>query len=356
MTYAPPTSFSSRAQGYSPGAAHPIRKQEEELEDDDARLLALLVLYQPRLQRAIADVLRTARRQVDVNELARLIERGDFDRFLTNTSATIANRIGARSSGVFVASGQSTAQLLSDALNVLSDFNQVNARAVAAMQRSQLELVQDFTREQRAATTAALAESLARGDNTRRQAESIRDSVGLTARQERAVQNYRRALERTAQGDRSALARSLRDRRFDQTVQNAAAAREPLSQEQIDRMVNRYRERYIGFRAETIARTETLRAVHSGNHEMYLQASEGENALFARQEIEQIWVTNVDGRERESHHLLNGVVRLIGQTFPGLAGPLRYPGDPSAPAEEVVNCRCSLRTQARILEAVNVAA
>ena len=37
-------------------------------------------------------------------------------------------------------------------------------------------------------------------------------------------------------------------------------------------MVERYRERYVKYRAEVIGRTEALRAVHAGNYEGYLQA------------------------------------------------------------------------------------
>lgn len=96
-------------------------------------------------------------------------------------------------------------------------------------------------------------------------------SIGLTLRQLEAVANYRRALE---QGSMDALTRELRDRRFDRTVRRAMADDRPLSRDQIERMVARYRQRFIGYRAEAIARTEALRAVHEGADEAYRQASE----------------------------------------------------------------------------------
>lgn len=43
---------------------------------------------------------------------------------------------------------------------------------------------------------------------------------------------------------------------------------------------------------------------------------------------------------RDSHAELDGKWALQGEYFPG--SPLRYPGDPTAPAEEVVNCHCVL--------------
>lgn len=43
---------------------------------------------------------------------------------------------------------------------------------------------------------------------------------------------------------------------------------------------------------------------------------------------------------RDTHAELDGKVALQGEYFPG--SPLRYPGDPTAPAREVINCRCVL--------------
>lgn len=41
---------------------------------------------------------------------------------------------------------------------------------------------------------------------------------------------------------------------------------------------------------------------------------------------------------RDTHAELDGKVALQGEYFPG--SPLRYPGDPTAPAHEVINCHC----------------
>lgn len=41
---------------------------------------------------------------------------------------------------------------------------------------------------------------------------------------------------------------------------------------------------------------------------------------------------------RDTHVALDGKVALQGEYFPG--SPLRYPGDPTAPAHEVINCHC----------------
>ena len=46
---------------------------------------------------------------------------------------------------------------------------------------------------------------------------------------------------------------------------------------------------------------------------------------------------------RESHKALDGVVMPAGEPFHTIWGnDLMFPGDPSAPAREVINCHCVL--------------
>lgn len=45
-------------------------------------------------------------------------------------------------------------------------------------------------------------------------------------------------------------------------------------------------------------------------------------------------------RSRDTHIALNGKKAMAGEIFPGSV--LRYPGDPNAPAREVINCHCRL--------------
>lgn len=80
-------------------------------------------------------------------------------------------------------------------------------------------------------------------------------------------------------------------------------------------------------RAGVIARTETNKAV---NNARFIQMKE--------EGVSQIqWISEQDDFVRESHDMLDGEIREIGQDFkPNLA----YPGDDRAPAAEVINCRC----------------
>lgn len=53
------------------------------------------------------------------------------------------------------------------------------------------------------------------------------------------------------------------------------------------------------------------------------------------------WTATKDGRTRRSHASLDGETVPWDETF---SNGLMYPGDPSGPAREVYNCRCTVRT------------
>lgn len=98
------------------------------------------------------------------------------------------------------------------------------------------------------------------------------------------------------------------------------------AQEIVNRVVN-----INGFRAERIARTESLRAINRGSHQVYM---ESDNVTHKQ------WNTTMDGRERDSHAILNSEVVRVNEPF---SNGLMYPLDPTGPPEQVVNCRCTHR-------------
>ena len=148
-------------------------------------------------------------------------------------------------------------------------FDGHNPRAVAVARREGAALVQQVSEDVRGMIRAAVADGIQRGLNPVDTARGIRDGLGLTARQWNAVANYRRALEL---GQSAALDRELRDRRFDASVRRAIAEKRKLSAEKIDRMVGRYTERYRAYRAQTVMRTESLRALGAGQRLAWQQA------------------------------------------------------------------------------------
>ena len=62
-------------------------------------------------------------------------------------------------------------------------------------------------------------------------------------------------------------------------------------------------------------------------------------AVQSRVMQSKVWLTQGDGRVRDSHAAIHGERVDIGAAF---SNGLRFPHDPLGPASETVNCRCSL--------------
>lgn len=95
-------------------------------------------------------------------------------------------------------------------------------------------------------------------------------------------------------------------------------------------------ERLTGFselRADTIARTETVGAYVNGHRD-------GAEGLGSYGPVEHVWRATHDRRTRPSHAEADGQVRPFGEPFDVGGEAMMHPHDSSAPAGEVVNCRC----------------
>lgn len=85
--------------------------------------------------------------------------------------------------------------------------------------------------------------------------------------------------------------------------------------------------------AKRVAQTERTRV------QSQARWAAGEEAKAAGVGVYNTWSTRMIN-SRETHIMLNGKKAMQGDYFPGSV--LRYPGDPSAPAREVINCHCVL--------------
>jgi uncharacterized protein with gpF-like domain len=90
-------------------------------------------------------------------------------------------------------------------------------------------------------------------------------------------------------------------------------------------------------RARTIAQTETTRAYGAGTLAAGLEQSRVTGRLLRKR-----WDSERDSRVRESHRDVDGEVRDLGMPFYVDDFPMQFPGDPIAPPESVINCRCDL--------------
>lgn len=90
-----------------------------------------------------------------------------------------------------------------------------------------------------------------------------------------------------------------------------------------------------------VARTAMTGAENAGRVNAYKQAQ----AMGI--ELGQVWIATLDGRTRPSHRELDGESVPVNSTF---SNGCRFPGDPSGPASEVMNCRCTLIANLRGFE------
>lgn len=281
------------------------------------------------------------REQLGAATLAPLVANGDVDAALAtvaDTAGRAAEAIATDANVAYIGAGAEAAGVIGTATSTPGTFSPTSSPAVARMQAADLTLVQGLTAEQVETVRAALVDGLRSGENPLAVARRIEGAIGLTPTQAGWVDNYRRSLE---QGSASALDRELRDKRSDRSVRRAASADgKPLTAKQIDTLVDRYRANVLRYRAQTIARTEALRAVHQGQEDA-IAAAIAAGDLTADQ-VAFTWLATKDKRTRPSHWEMHGQVRAYGEPFlSGDGNLLRYPGDPEAPASDVICCRCS---------------
>jgi len=84
---------------------------------------------------------------------------------------------------------------------------------------------------------------------------------------------------------------------------------------------------------ERIARTTMTGAAGAGQTAVYLAS-----AVVMGTE----WLSAYDERTRDAHKDAHGQVVMPGETFTVGGEELRYPGDPRASPENIVNCRCAV--------------
>lgn len=303
-------------------------------------LLAMADAMAPKWRARFLAVVKAIREQGTLRRIEELFLAGRVEDALV-LSETAALQLGRLYGETFTMAADQTAQLIANGLNITINYDTVNERALNEIRKNQLRLVRQFSEKQRLATREALQDGIRRGINPRDMAREFRGSIGLTDRQVRAVNNYRRMLEEL---DSTALRRKLRDARFDRTVTRAIKEGKPLSKQQIDRMVERYRSRYIKYRSEVIARTESLRAVHAGVDEMYQQAFD--SGTLRPDALIRTWDTSKDARVRASHRAMDRQQRPPGRPFEtGLGNFMRFPGDPEAPPADSIQDRCAVTTR-----------
>lgn len=87
-------------------------------------------------------------------------------------------------------------------------------------------------------------------------------------------------------------------------------------------------------RATVIARTETIGALNAGRYEAFRMIVEDDPGTA----YELMWLATEDHRTRPTHVEAEGQRVPVGSTFSVGGFPLAFPGDPSGPPQEVIQC------------------
>jgi hypothetical protein len=301
----------------------------------------------PKIARAFIAAIETIRTRVPAEQLARFIERRDFtsleNAFASHFTSTEWQAYGKAIEQAVLAGVKATSTTQGVINGAQADFEiavGLNPRLeqfAITMTSTRIREIDQTTRD---TIRQVLQRGLTAGDDPFAIARQIRGSIGLTRRQEAAVSNYERMLRAL---DPEALERKLRDRRSDGSVGRAIANDKALTDAQIRSLVDRYRDRYVKYRANVIARTESIRAVQGAQWELF-QDMINKGQIDIRQ-VRRTWINTNDGHVRNSHVQIPQMnPRGVGQaeTFASPLGPVLYPGDPSALAANTIQCRCAV--------------
>ena len=90
-------------------------------------------------------------------------------------------------------------------------------------------------------------------------------------------------------------------------------------------------------RATVVARTESIGALNAGRSDAFTILADEVDVP-----MEKLWLSTTDSRTRVTHREADGQRVPVGQPFTVGGFSLAFPGDPTGPAQEVIQCRCTM--------------
>lgn len=332
------------------------------------RIDKLIQYWEPRVQAAFKQAIANIKSRSQVTAIAAMIEKGNVEGAIRAVNLDPANfrPFDATISHGFEAAGNFTAASIpavtsAEGYRTIFQFSVRNPEAENWLSNYAATKVTEILADQEMMIRETLVASLAKGRNPRSAALDLvgrinsatgrREGgmIGLTSSQGEWVRNYRDALE--SEKPSTALDYKLRDRRFDRAVKAAEAEGRSLNVSAIDDMVRVYQNRALLYRAIAISRTETMAALHEAQQQAMEQAIN--SGAVDPQAIGFIWRTAEDDRVRDIHEVMDGQRVALGEMFvDGNGNELEFPGDPTAPPETTINCRCWREPDINFLQGV----
>lgn len=212
--------------------------------------------------------------------------------------------------------------------------------SIKELEEQNLNSFPELNDEQREEIKIALTSGIITGNNPKNSARRFRDCLMINVEQESDIAAYRQFL---IELNPKSIDVKFRDRRYDRTVSNAIKRKIPLSSEYVEKLVAHYRQRLLQYYSESIARTESLKAIHMGEYNGLLAALLS-GKITAN--VKRLWRAGPGINCREAEHDLipilnpNGV--KINESFITKLGLLRFPLDPLGVKGDIINCTCSV--------------
>lgn len=321
----------------------------------------LLSRFEKEIIDAFIEAIEDLRSEAEVQKIIRLLEAGDIEGAMQalHLDAGAFQPVNSAGQRAFEAGGRLAATNLPRRNGVTGErivarFDGSNPRAVEYLREHSARLVTRILLDTRAGLRLRMIAGMERAENPRATGLNIIGRVnrvtgrreggliGLTSPQMEAAAAARIEL---ASSDpamlRAYLQRGRRDKRFDRSVMKAIREGKALPKEIAQKAGDRYADRLLALRGETLARTEALASLHAGSHQALLQAVE--NGAVRADQLRRTWRSASDGRVRHTHRGLSGDTVGLNEPFTSPSGArLMYPGDTSlgAPGSEVIGCRC----------------
>lgn len=315
----------------------------------------------PEVRDLFIEAMRDVSDSANIEEMIKAIEANDVDWLVqaSGYNVVVLNKIVDKIENIYERTGNMMVEgwpRLRNAFGLVTPvFNIRNTTVERELSEFSSRFIKEVTDEMRKTVQETLTEGMMRGVNLRETAinivgrydpvthKRVGGTIGLASNQVKWVNNARRYLQNL---DERYFNLGLRDKRFDSIVKKAIAEGKNLSKEKISQLITAYESKALKYRADAIARTETIQAINRA--ERAALAQQIEEGLITADLITKWWSNSADERVRLSHvelgHRYNKNNQIgFNEPFETVNGSkLLYPGDTSlgADASEIIHCRC----------------
>ncbi|WOC14979.1 phage minor head protein [Pseudochrobactrum sp. MP213Fo] len=324
----------------------------------------MLAHFEPRMRLAFLKSVRDINDLVMLADIERLVEAGDIEGVIKALGVQHGafHPMALTTEAAFTAGGIATMRRLpyirdSNGAKNIFHFNARNSIAEKRLLARSSKMITNIADDTIGAIRHILTDGLKAGINPKQLSRQIVGAydpklkrrtggiIGLNGEQAKWVTNARTELEFGSKGSLNKfLGRAARDKRYDAMIKRAIDGKEPLSSKAIDQIMNRYNDRLLKVRADTIGLTETMEALNSSKIAANGQIID-QLGLDPDVDAVKVWKSANDERTRADHLAMNGV-EVIGMDEPFTlpdGSQMLHPCDSSlgAPASQTIRCRCT---------------